>query len=262
MSQKKRSAEELIKDELDIDVSDDWEEKYVDEFDNILEFYTEEEKLVLDKIYGQEKETNLWGEEVTPEDEFDEQKVEDYINRVIHQEEGRVLGDLIPKKKKRGRPRKVKQDWYGYTFPVATPIAKRIIKITKKAFNKIREIADEQDLFKSAEVAGFLYGKKNIITKVKKYDCSASWGLVTGNPIDVFNQSKKKKYMGLFHSHLFDSSSPSGTDKEVLCGWTAYANMVEKPEPIMIITRSPRWKMKAFTMNKKFKLYENTLIII
>ena len=266
MSQKKRSAEELIKEELDIDVSDDWEEKYKAEYQELLDLYTEDEKMVLDKIYGQEQETNLWGEEVLPEDEFDEERFTDFVNHVIHQEE-QDIGDFwsnkaLKEKKKRGRPKKVKQDWYGYTFPKTTPIAKRVIKITKKAFNKIRAIADDQDLYRNAEVAGFMYGKNDVITKVKKYDCTASWGLVTGNPIDVFNQAKKKKYIGLFHSHLFDSSSPSGTDKEVLCGWTAYSDMVERLPPIMIITRSPRWKMRAYSMNKKFKLFENNLIII
>jgi hypothetical protein len=261
-----KSAEEVLKDELDIDITEEdkkWEDEYARDYEDILEFYTNDERQLLQNKYYGNKQYNLFGEEVAApedEDEFDEQKLKKFVNHVIQKDQQRVLSDYWeeqPKRKKKGRKKKN----YGL-YDYGMPVSPRIIKITKKAFYKLREIADEQDLFLSAECAGFLYGKKDTITKVKKYDCSASAGLVTGNPIDVFNQAKRKDYIGLFHSHLFNSSSMSGTDREVLAGWTSYSNMCNKTEPIMIIARSPRWKIKAWSMNSDFKSFENRLVFI
>ena len=211
MTEKKRTAEKLLKDELDIDLSEekDWEDHYRKEYEDILEFYTAEEKGVLDKIYG--KNVNLFGEEIAPEDELDEEKLEEYINHIIARDAGlHIDKQLTPKKKKKKKRTQKKLYWYGGDY-VSPPAKKstRVLRITKKAFQQIRKIADEQDLYYGFECAGFLYGKKDIITKVKKYNCFASAGLVSGNPMDVYKQSLKKKYIGLFHSHLFNSSSPS-----------------------------------------------------
>ena len=266
-----KSAEEILKEELDIDMEEEdreWEEEYMREnYGDVLDFYTPEEQQVLQNKHGY-KQYNLFGDEVKgyqDEDEMDEQKFEQLVRHVVKRDEEDVVefwNNKALKEKKHKRKKKKHKGWSGYYDYSTLPLSPRIIKITKKAFHKIREIADEQDLYISAECAGFLYGKNNVITKVKKYNCSASAGLVTGNPIDVFNQAKRKDYIGLFHSHLFNSSSMSGTDREVLTGWTSYSNMCRRPEPIMIITRSPRWKMKAWSMNEKFKAFENSLIII
>ncbi len=285
-----KSAEEILQEELDIDMDDEekeWRDEYMnEEYGDILEFYTDEEREFLDYVHT-DKQYNLFGEEVDAyreDDEVDEQKLKKFVKRAIRQGEQSVLGDyfditspqeddyiqtfwnnkaLEEKKHKKKRKRKRKSFYGGYYQNwTSIQMSKRVIKITKKAFHKIRQIAEEQDLYLSAECAGFLYGKNDIITKVKKYVCTASAGLVTGNPMDVFNQAKKKKYMGLFHSHLFNSSSMSGTDKEVLVGWTSYSNMCKRPEPIMIIARSPRWKMKAWSMNKELQTLENELVVI
>ena len=264
MSQRKRTTVELLKDELDIDLEEDekWEDHYRDEYRDILDYYSEDEKQVLNtKYYGK----NLFGEVVEEpiNDDFDEEKFQSFVNAVIERDTGVQVKTQTTKKRKRKRKIKDKPEWWESIY--AVPVIKkssRIIKITKKAFKKLRTIADEQDLYYGYECAGFLYGKNDVITKVRKYDCSASPGLVTGNPLDVFKQMQKKKYIGLFHSHLFGSSSPSGTDTNVLCGWTSYAVMVNKPAPIMIIARAPRWKVKGWSMNAKFKLFENTIIIV
>lgn len=264
-----KSAEEILKEELDIDMDEEdreWYDEYMkEEHADILEFYTPEERQYLDQKH-EPKQYNLFGQEVQgyqDEDEWDDENLAKFVNKVIKHEEQSVISDYLPHKRKKKKKKHKKSFYDGYYQGwTSTPLSPRIIKITKKAFNKIREIADEQDLYISAECAGFLYGKNDVITKVKKYNCSASAGLVTGNPIDVFNQAKRKDYIGLFHSHLFNSSSMSGTDREVLTGWTSYSNMCNRPEPIMIITRSPRWKMKAWSMNEKFKAFENTLVII
>ena len=195
------------------------------------------------------------------DDDFDEEKFQSFVNAVIKRDTGVEVETHTPKKRKRKRKRK--EEWWENVFvPPVIKKSSRIIKITKKAFQKLRKIADEQDLYFGFECAGFLYGKNDVITKVKKYDCFASAGLVSGNPLDVFKQMQKKKYIGLFHSHLFGSSSMSGTDNNVLCGWTSYANMVNKPAPIMIIARAPRWKLKGWSMNAKFKVFENTIIVV
>lgn len=260
-----KSAEEILKEELDIDMEElnqDWEEEYHKNYKDILEFYTPEEREYLDDKHTH-KQYNLFGDEVKGnqnEDELEDEKLAKFVNKVIKHEEQSVIGDYWDNFQHKGKKKKHKgiRGWSDYTISLSP----RIIKITKKAFHKIREIADKQDLYISAECAGFLYGKNDVITKVNKYNCTASAGLVTGNPIDVFNQAKKKNYIGLFHSHLFNSSSMSGTDTDVLTGWTSYSNMCHRPEPIMIIARSPRWKMRAWSMNEKFEAFENTLIIV
>lgn len=265
MSQRKRTAQELLKDELDIDLEEDekWEDQYRDEYRDILDYYSEEEKQVLNKKhYGE----NLFGEvvEAPINDDFDEEKFQSFVNAIIKRDTGVTVDtQLAPKNKKKRKKRKKREEWWeGVYLAPRVKKSSRIIKIKKKAFQKLRKIADEQDLYYGFECAGFLYGKNDVITKVKKYECFASAGLVSGNPLDVFKQMQKKNYIGLFHSHLFSSSSPSGTDTNVLCGWTSYANMVGKKEPIMIIARAPRWKISGWSMNAKFELFENTIIII
>jgi len=258
-----KSAEEILKEELDIDMDIEqrnWEKEYYEHnYRDILEFYTQEEKEVLKAKHearNPRNQYNLFGDQVH-DDEFDGEKLTKFVNKIIQKDQP-TLEDYFDVMPQKGKKRKKLRSWY----TPSVELSPRLIKITKKSFHELRRIADEQDLYYGFECAGFLYGKRDVIKKVKKYNCSASPGLVSGNPIDVFNQAKRKDYIGLFHSHLFNSSSMSGIDVDVLAGWTSYANMCNKPEPIMIIARSPRWKMKAWSMNAEFKRFENRLVII
>lgn len=162
------------------------------------------------------------------EDEFDEEALRDLVVASLKMD--------IPK--------------FSYNFG-------KPIYITKKAFMDIRSIANTVHLFYGTECAGFLYGKNDTITNVKRYICNQGPALVSGNPMDVVKQLEKGS-LGLFHSHLFDSGSPSGVDKEVLGCWTQFT---EGKDFYMIITHRPYWMLKCWSMTPEYELTKHELVV-
>lgn len=136
------------------------------------------------------------------------------------------------------------------------------VYITEKAFNQLREIAWRELLHRNAEAAAFVYGKKGVITKAKQYLCKGSPGLVSGNAMDVVKQMQKKGFMGVFHSHTFNSASPSGTDRECLNGWTNYAREFGIKDPLSLIGCLPYFKQRCYSLNEKLDMQEHEVIIL
>lgn len=134
-----------------------------------------------------------------------------------------------------------------------------IVKIKKKAFNKLRKIAFEAFLYKGTETSAVLYGKNNTITKVKKYDAIESGGLVTSNGSDILKVLTQKNFIGFFHSHVFESATPSGTDKNCLSGWAS----LRDPKPVYsFIGCPPYFKQRVWSMDNDLKIQEHDLKII
>ena len=132
------------------------------------------------------------------------------------------------------------------------------VYIKKKAFDKLRQIAMNVYLYKSAEAAAVLYGKNNVIKRVKKYNGFESAGLVSSKAEDVVKTMNHKRFMGFFHSHLFGSASPSGIDKNTLSGWTCYCT-----KPVYsLIGATPFFKQRAWSMNDKLEMIEHPLEIL
>ena len=150
--------------------------------------------------------------------------------------------------------------WQSYSIKMST----REVYITKKAFDMLRQIATDEYVYHGAEAAAFLYGKNNIINNVKQYDAIGTAGLVTGNAIDVMEQIQKKKFMGIFHSHLFNSSNPSGTDRDSLNSWCVYAKEIvgKTVMPVSLIGAFPLFKQSAYSMDDALNMIQIRLIVI
>ena len=134
-----------------------------------------------------------------------------------------------------------------------------VVKIKKRQFNLLRTLGFNGYLYKGVESCAILYGKKGIITKVKRYDAIQSAGLVTSNITDIMKVLHKKNFMGVFHSHLFESSTPSIVDTESLSGWKA----ARMPKPVFsLIGSMPHFKMRCWSMDEDFKIQEHPLEVI
>jgi len=224
---------------------------HYDGFESLYSTYSKEEKEILqNRGY-----TTPWWEDpeykkkYEDEDEdWDEGAFYDIVRGAVTESTDKVTKKLyIPK-------------WHTWTIKIIN----RVVYITSKAFDMLRQIATDECVYRGAECAAFLYGKNQRISKVKQYVAHGSAGLITGNAIDMMKEIQKKNFIGIFHSHLFNSSSPSGTDRNSLNSWCVYTREIvgRKIMPVSLIGAFPLFKQSAYSMDDGLNMVQIKLIVV
>jgi len=253
----------------------DWQAYYKAKgFANPDTIYTPEEREVLNRRHKSviliDEDDDFQADEEWKKnyDEWDEGSAYDsYLENLFPQKGKTIKTTSCKRRKKKETVAKAidLKNFYGkylsYYYPIIK-VSDKSIQITIKAFEQLREIAFKEYLYRSAEAGAFLYGKNNLITHVRHYRANGSPGLITGNAIDIHKQMKRKNFMGIFHSHVFSSSSPSGTDHECLNGWTTYARAFGRKDPVSLIGCLPHFKQECYSMDKDMNVQKHKLEVI
>jgi len=219
-------------------------------FEEAFDDLSDEEVEVLRKKYEYEDDRSYYDALGSICDELDEGAFYDLTDMYLPEE---ITSEMEALYKPR-RKLKTMDSWLSKAQPIKT--SKNDVYITEKAFNQLRQIAWREYLHRNAESAAFVYGKNGVITKAKQYLCKGSPGLVSGNALDIIKQMQKRGFMGVFHSHVFSSAAPSGTDKECLNGWTTYARNFGCDDPISLIGCLPYFKQRAYSLDEKLVMQE------
>jgi len=137
------------------------------------------------------------------------------------------------------------------------------ITVSKDCYLKLFTIATDEAQ-KRKEAAAVLFGTEHSIDTCKKYHSDRSSGAVVewNSQEDFVNILNEVSLRGIFHSHLFPSCSPSGTDMAVMRGLTRWAIMMEKPTLFFVIGGfwGKELKLIVWEMNKNFKLDHRNII--
>jgi len=150
--------------------------------------------------------------------------------------------------------------WDNVSIPKIPEMSNVTLYIRKKAFNKLRKIALDAYLYKGTETSAILFGKENVVYKVKKFKAiHESAGLVSSDEEGLVKALGKKNFIGFFHSHVYESAHPSNTDKDCLSGWKAYKDPIRV---FSLIGCPPHFKQRAWSMNDKFEFVEHHMVVL
>jgi len=236
--------------------------------------YNPEERQVLDKKHKViiiDEDDDMQAEANFQQDWDEGAQYDDWLNKLFPRklQPTKLTSCQLKKKGKKGKKKKTitkLSEWGGYFGQYSgywrMKESDKVIQITEKAFHRLRDIALKEYLYRNVEAGAFLYGKNNLITHVRHYRAIGSSSLITGNAVDIHRQMTKKNFMGIFHSHTFSSSAPSGTDHECLHGWTNYARAFGKKDPVSIIGCLPHFKQECYSMDEKMSMQKHKLEVI